>query len=162
MTRTLTAAALAAVALALSAAHVAKWRSPVRFGAPAAVVTENAEQSPASLRLRLEGQPLDAFQETVSRPLFWSSRRPQSPAETTPLVRTAAPVAPSVTPAELRLAGIMVEGVWRRRALLVSPALAGGRWVEEGMEIEGWRLTRIEGAAVRIETGGRQQVLVLE
>lgn len=47
----------------------------------------------------------------------------------------------------------------RPRALIVSPQDPAGRWVEEGGTIEGWRLTRIDGAAVDIEAGGRRQQL---
>lgn len=161
MTRRVSAILLVTAA-ALGAAHMALWRSPVQLARPVTLLAEQTEPAPAPPRLRLEGQPLDAFRETASRPLFWSSRRPQGPAEVTPVVQAIAPVAPAVPPAQLRLAGTMVEGERHRRALLVLPGLAGGGWFEEGMEIEGWRLTRIEASFVRLEAGGRKHDLKLE
>lgn len=121
--------------------------------------------SAAKLQLPLDGKSLGEFPETVSRPLFWVSRRP-APPQAAPAPVVASPVVatkPAVEPPAVafRLAGIVEDGGKVRRALISWPQQPEGRWVEVGTLIEGWRLAGIDRHAVKIEAAGRTRELKL-
>lgn len=117
--------------------------------------TGSTGAAPASsddeVRFRLDGVAVESFTETVERPLFWSTRKPK-PAEAV----AAAAGPPGV---ELRLVGVMQGANGKPRALIVSPQQPHGRWLEEGGEFEGWRLTRIGANTISVESGGRRHEL---
>lgn len=93
--------------------------------------------------------------ETTSRPLFSASRRPPPP-ETATAERQPAPK-PS------RLVGYRLTGIVRsssRRMILLTEEKSG-RVVElhEGDEVDGWRLTSIEGDHARLTRDGLEIAL---
>ena len=107
--------------------------------------------SDGEVRFRLDGIAVDSFAETLEKPLFWSTRRPK------PTEVVSAPANPPGI--DLRLVGVMQGDTGKLRALIVSPQQPNGRWLEEGGEVEGWRLTRIGSNAISLESGGRRHEL---
>lgn len=119
-----------------------------------------------------------AFSEMRARPLFRPDRRPYvppaiapppqpelapepPPSETPANMETVeAPPPPAPWPDGLRLVGIVADGSSARRALL---RVGGGdvRALEEGGEIAGWRVSRIEPAAATFESAGMRKSLDL-
>ncbi len=105
-----------------------------------------------------ESAPLAEFSETIKRPLFAQSRRPAEVRSVEPQ-KVSAPVEEEAAQVNLRLSGIFHTGLSPRRALIVSTDEPNGRWLEEGGEIEGWRVVAIERLAVQISAGGRRKQL---
>ena len=118
-------------------------------------------QGRAALKLRLDGARLADFPETLSRPLFWASRRPAEAPPATAAAQSAPPGAGASEAANLRLAGVMRVGSGKLRALLVSPEQPAGQWLEEGGVFGGWRLAQINPGGVALEAGGRRTELKL-
>lgn len=107
-------------------------------------------------RFRLDGVRVETFSQTLERPLFWQTRRPK-PA-TAPAVVVPTPP-PEPVGLALRLVGVLKGDDGKPRALIVSPQQPNGRWLEEGGEVDGWRLTRIGNNVVSVESGGRRHEL---
>lgn len=103
----------------------------------------------------LDKKSPDQLQETVSRPLFNSTRRPVQRTEPT------AARAPKVEPAKLRLVGVMKADDGPPRALIRYADEPTGRWIAEGSEYQGWTLTKVNEGSVIVEAGGRTQELML-
>ena len=123
---------------------------------PQRVAASASDGSDGPDRFRLDGVRVESFSQTLERPLFWPTRRPKS--------ETVAPVVAPTPPPEpvglaLRLVGVLKGDDGKPRALIVSPQQPNGRWLEEGGEVDGWRLTRIGNAAVSVESGGRRHEL---
>ncbi len=170
MSRILTTSALSVTVAGLGLLNAYLLRTPVEIGALSPTAIGGGETSPtaqpAKAQFRLDATTPMNFPETGLRPLFWASRRPEAakPALTAP-VQSALPAAQPVAEvamAELRLAGILLDGASGRRALIVWPELPEGRWLAEGAEIGGWRLAGIGQHAVRIEIGSRSRELRLQ
>jgi hypothetical protein len=159
------AAGFAAVVLLRGAALVPDATPVPAVGTSAG---EAARAVPAAiLRLRLDDATGAELAQTVARPLFWESRRPQPPAPPPAAAQAPSPVdagAPSDPggSSDMRLAGILTLGARTRRALLVWPQSPAGEWLTEGAEIDGWRIRQIDRASVRLEAGGRQVELKLD
>lgn len=111
-------------------------------------------------RFRLDGLSPASFPETVERPLFWSTRRAKPPAPAHTPVADPRPAERSTS--GLRLAGVMRGDDGKPRALIVSPDEPGGRWLEVGGEVDGWKLTRIGTNGVNVEAAGRRHELKLQ
>lgn len=189
LTKPVTVAAL----LAAAGLAVLNWTllwQPVDISAiaPPAITAPAAASGGAELARPFEATTPKDFAETVARPLFWASRRPQPPApppaapisEVQPEIKpVVAPVKPSeVKPSEVkpgglvpaeaevatvafRLNGVMDDGRNKKRALLAWPEQPGGRWLAVGAEVDGWRVTRISQDAVRVQAGRRHQDIKL-
>lgn len=151
--------ALVALVVGLGAlnANVARTSidtSPIAASQPIA----SASGARRASSLGQEAAPLEAFSETIKRPLFAQSRRPAEARSVEPQ-KVSAPVEEETTHVNLRLSGIFHTGLTPRRALIVSTGEPNGRWLEEGGEIEGWRVVAIERLAVQITAGGRLKQL---
>lgn len=140
-------------AAGLLAAHVIFGEVDISPIAPSAIGPAGLAPgtSDGEVRFRLEGVAVESLAETLERPLFWATRRPK-PAEV-----VSAPANPPGI--DLRLVGVMQGDTGKLRALIVSPQQPNGRWLEEGGEVEGWRLTRIGSNAISLESGGRRHEL---
>jgi hypothetical protein len=96
--------------------------------------------------------PFEQFGQTLARPVFSRSRRPFVPPPPPALPVISVPVLPAAPPAPapvvrqaeegIVLLGVMINGA-TKRALLRQRNAPKGRWLEEGEEIGGWRLTLI-------------------
>ena len=126
--------------------------TPHRTGSAASA----ADGSERLDRFRLDGVRVESFAQTLERPLFWQTRRPK-PA--TAAVVVVPPPPPEPAGLDLRLVGLLTGNDGKPRALIVSPQQPNGRWLVEGGEVDGWRLTRIGNNVVSVESGGRRHEL---
>jgi hypothetical protein len=100
-----------------------------------------------------EAKPLSSYRETEARPLFSTNRRPAT------ATAQPSPEAPSGSPPDLQLVGVMMIAPAQKRALIRSPHQPRARWISEGGQIDGWKLLTVGTSAIVIErSGGRQEV----
>ena len=128
-----------------------EWRAgpgEVVLQAPT-VKSAPAQFAPSPLRTL----SLDNYQEIVSRPLFWSERRPLADAA----VETG-PAAPG--PFQFVLRGV-VKAAQDNHALLAKKGAADMVRVQPGDVIEGWRVEDIREDSVTFSRGGRRQQVSL-
>ena len=120
---------------------------------------------------------LGEFQETLARPLFNSTRRPDPevtiappppPPQQPPQKEPEPPPAPTAAapailppPEHLQLIGMMHQGGERHRALIRIDSAGTTKWYETGADIAGWRLSEIAADHVVIEGGGQRSELTL-
>ncbi len=93
--------------------------------------------------------------ETLSRPIFFKNRRPP------PRPAAGAARAPTSQPAEGLSLGAIIKFRDAGRALVVSTATPGGKWLETGDNIDGWTVERIEEAKLTLHNGEQTVVLKL-
>ncbi|MEO1751947.1 hypothetical protein [Thiofaba sp. EF100] len=108
-----------------------------------------AREDPPAAQFALP--PLESYAQTVARPLFNMSRRPE---EEDAGVKTAEGV--------FTLTGVVITASGRREALLVP---RGGRGVTRGGVgdwVDGWRIELIEPERVVLRRGPKEMPLVLE
>lgn len=94
--------------------------------------------------------PLEAFRETVARPLFVRGRRPPGTPVAAPM--PGAPLAPPPSAPRLSVAGIAIAGN-RRSALVVVDGAPKPLSLAEGGEVSGWTVTSIASDRIRLEKG---------
>jgi hypothetical protein len=100
-----------------------------------------------------EAKPLSSYRETEARPLFSPNRRPAT------ATAQPSPEAPSGSPPDLQLVGVMMIAPAQKRALIRSPHQPRARWISAGGQIDGWKLLTIGASAIVIErSGGRQEL----
>lgn len=129
--------------------------------------TEVEPQSwrPASLaetRMSADTKPAErTYQQTLARPIFSKDRRPYRPPPPKPPkpVKIAKPAPKPVAPPpiadpDLTLAGIAITSD-AKQAFMTHPSNSEGRWVKEGEEIMGWRISTILPGEVTLERSGR-------
>jgi hypothetical protein len=108
---------------------------------------------------------LQDLKETLARPLFTSSRRPEPPvavaAEVDPPPAATAPSADPAPQERLQLIGVMHHGAKRARALIRVENANSASWYDSGAEIAGWRLREIADDHVVVEIGGVRSTLAL-
>ena len=102
--------------------------------------------APLADRATPRTKPIEAYSETLRRPLFHASRKPA------PKLATATPDAVAAESPVLELIGIVIapEG---RSALIRLPSLADLVEVSVGERIDGWRLERIEADRIVLKSG---------
>jgi hypothetical protein len=118
---------------------------------PGASAGLTAGSMDGEVQFKLDSVAVESLTQTLERPLFWLTRRPK------PADIVSAPANPPGL--DLRLVGVMQGDTGKLRALIVSPQQPNGRWLEEGSDVEGWRLTRIGSNAISLEAGGRRHEL---
>ena len=102
--------------------------------------------------------PVELMTETVSRPLFASTRRP-APVTQNETELPVAPVTSSQLPQVSLSAIVITDG--DRVALL---SVAGDEQLlrlREGQEVAGWRLTKVGAEAITLSQGGRTHEVAL-
>jgi hypothetical protein len=105
-------------------------------------------------------KPIEAYRQTLTRPLFFKSREPFVPAPIPPppaLIAAAPPIA--VDPG-LVLGGVMIKNDVRK-AYVFSRAGASGAWTAEGDEFMGWQIRSIDRTGAKLEQKGRSIDLLL-
>lgn len=95
--------------------------------------------------------PLDSFRATVERPLFVATRSPARPVEA---------AGPDLILGRYRLTGVMIAS--ERTTVLLRPA-TGGKVIrlEQGQELDGWKVVTITPDHIVLTTAGREQRIPL-
>ncbi len=120
-------------------------RGPVLAPAPlGAAAPENIASAPE--RAGPPTTPIEAFAETLARPLFHASRKPA------PKIVAAAPEAPAAQSPVLELVGVVI-GPEGRSALIRISTSAELVEVSVGERIDGWRLETIETDRIMLKSG---------
>jgi hypothetical protein len=121
--------------------------------AGAAATDEPQEQSAAALANPVAAQSLDRLSSTLDRPLFSPSRRPPAPPPP-PVAQAPPPPAPPLPPPNLVLFGVVMDGEGAR-AVVRSGAEKKLVRAQIGDEIDGWKVSQIEGRKVVLSLDGR-------
>jgi len=123
---------------------------------PGAVAIAQVQDRPAAAPSNPVGaQSLEQLSTIVDRPLFSPSRRPPAPPPAPPpIVQAAEPPAPSPPPPNLVLFGVVMDGEGARAVLRAGADKKLVR-AQIGDEIEGWKVSQIEGRKVVLSLDGR-------
>lgn len=96
-------------------------------------------------------KPASADVQTLARPIFSRSRRPQAPQAN---VQQAAKTPPSPPPVGLSIraiAGTRLDA----RAFVASRSFPDGKWHRVGEQIEGWTISDMQGSELTLTNGAR-------
>ncbi|HEX5958187.1 MAG TPA: hypothetical protein VFY92_05965 [Hyphomicrobiaceae bacterium] len=104
----------------------------------------------------LDKKTAEQLAETVSRPLFDPSRRPVQRAEA-----VASPERTAEPPSKLRLIGIVRFADQPPRALIRFAGESMGKWLAEGAEHKGWRVSKVNARSVMVQSGKQAHELTL-
>jgi len=115
--------------------------------------TEEQERSAAAAANPVAAQPLDQLSTILDRPLFSPSRRPPAPPPP-PVVQAPPPPAPPPPPPDLVLFGVVMDGEGAR-AVVRAGADKKILRAQIGDEIDGWKVSQIEGRKVVLSLDGR-------
>jgi hypothetical protein len=99
-------------------------------------------------------KPLEAYGQILAHPVFFKSREPfvAAPPPLPPVVVAAPP--PVVVDPGLGVGGVIIKN-GLSKAYLFSKAGAGGAWAGQGEMFQGWKVTSIDKAGVKLEQSGR-------
>src|SRR6476620_7050060 len=107
------------------------------------------------LPIRWRRSPWSSYQRYSTTPLFSPSRRPPAPPPAPPpIVQAAEPPAPPPPPPNLVLCGVVMDGEGAR-AVVRSGADKKLVRAQIGDEIDGWKVSQIEGRKVVLSLDGR-------
>ena len=118
-----------------------------------AATAEQQEQSAAGLANPVAAQSLDQLSSTLERPLFSPSRRPPAPPPP-PVVQAPPPPTPPPPPPDLVLFGVVMDGEGAR-AVVRAGADKKILRAQIGDDIDGWKVSQIEGRKVVLSLDGR-------
>jgi len=123
---------------------------------PGAVAIAQVQDRPAAAPPNpVAAQSLEQLSTIVDRPLFSPSRRPPAPPPApAPIVQAAEPPAPPPPPPNLVLFGVVMDGE-SARAVVRSGADKKMVRAQIGYEIDGWKVSQIEGRKVVLSLDGR-------
>jgi hypothetical protein len=124
-----------------------------------AATGEQQEQSAAALANPVAAQSLDQLSSTLDRPLFSPSRRPPAPPPP-PVAQAPPPPAPPLPPPNLVLFGVVMDGEGAR-AVVRSGADKKLVRAQIGDEIDGWKVSQIEGRKLVLSLDGRFATFML-
>jgi len=100
-------------------------------------------------------QSLEQLSTILDRPLFSPSRRPPAPPPAPPpIVQAAEPPAPPPPPPNLVLFGVVMDGEGARAVVRAGADKKLVR-AQIGDEIDGWKVSQIEGRKVVLSLDGR-------
>ncbi len=119
-----------------------------------ATVPALAQDQPAAALINpVAAQPLDELSTTLDRPLFSPSRHPPAPPPP-PVAQAPPPPAPPQPPPNLVLFGVVMDGEGAR-AVVRAGADRKLLRAQIGDDIEGWKVSQIEGRKVVLSLDGR-------
>ena len=123
---------------------------------PGAVAIGQAQDRPAAAPSNpVAAQSLEQLSTILDHPLFSPSRRPPAPPPAPPpIVQAAEPPAPPPPPPNLVLFGVVMDGEGAR-AVVRSGADKKLVRAQIGDEIDGWKVSQIEGRKVVLSLDGR-------
>jgi hypothetical protein len=123
------------------------------YGATA--VAQQQEQLPAAPSNPVAAQSLDQLSATLDLPLFSPTRRPPAPPPPPPpVVQVAAPPPPPPPPPNLVLFGVVMDGEGAR-AVVRAGADKKFLRAQIGDDIDGWKVSQIEGRKLVLSLDGR-------
>lgn len=106
-------------------------------------------------RTDYQPKPIEAYSQTLARPIFARARQPWS---APPAARASATAAPAVSDApaaiEFTVAGVTISSILKQ-AFLVSKARPEGLWVTEGGVLGGWTVSTITPTGAVLRNGER-------
>ncbi|MBO0766166.1 MAG: hypothetical protein J2P50_16470 [Hyphomicrobiaceae bacterium] len=148
--------ALVSVAGLLALLDLQLLQSPVDIAPIAAPILSADAPRPESLEpaTPLDKMSAEQFREMVGRPLFNPSRRPVQRNE-------AAAGQPKAASSKMRLIGVMKGEDRPPQALIRLGDDPRGKWITEGAELDGWKLSKVNDLSVILEAGGRSRELKL-
>ena len=125
---------------------------PLALAPPVAVEPERPEryQPPA----QLVRAPLADFATIVTRPLFFEDRRIPQRARVVPPVSPSPAPKPLVPPPAFKVMGIVQDGAIRR-ALIEAPSVVLD-WYNEGANLKGWTISRIDNNSVVLNSNDQR------
>jgi type II secretory pathway component PulC len=119
-----------------------------------ATVPALAQDQPAATPANpVAGQALDKLSTTLDRPLFSPSRHPPAPPPP-PVAQAPPPPPPPQPPPNLVLFGVVMDGEGAR-AVVRAGADRKLLRAQIGDDIEGWKVSQIEGRKVVLSLDGR-------
>jgi len=123
---------------------------------PGAVAIAQAQDRPAAAPSNpVAAQSLAQLSTILDRPLFSPSRRPPTPPPApAPIVQAAEPPAPPPPPPNLVLFGVVMDGEGARAVVRAGADKKLVR-AQIGDEIDGWKVSQIEGRKVVLSLDGR-------
>jgi len=123
---------------------------------PGAVAIAQAQDRPAVAPSNpVAAQSMEQLSTILDHPLFSPSRRPPAPPPAPPpIVQAAEPPAPPPPPPNLVLFGVVMDGEGAR-AVVRSGADKKLVRAQIGDEIDGWKVSQIEGRKVVLSLDGR-------
>jgi len=121
-----------------------------------AIAIGQAQDRPAAAPSNpVAAQSLDQLSTILDRPLFSPSRRPPAPPPAPPpIVQAAEPPAPPPPPPNLVLFGVVMDGEGARAVVRAGADKKLVR-AQIGDEIDGWKVSQIEGRKVVLSLDGR-------
>jgi hypothetical protein len=118
----------------------------------ATAVAEEKQPSPAALSNPVAAQSLDQLSATLDRPLFSPTRHPPPPPPPPPpAVQVVAPPPPP-SPPNLVLFGVVIDGEGARAVVRADNKLLRA---QVGDDIDGWKVSQIEGRKMVLSLDGR-------
>jgi len=121
----------------------------------AVAIAQAQERSAAAPSNPVAAQSLDQLSTILDRPLFSPSRRPPAPPPAPPpIVQAAEPPAPPPPPPNLVLFGVVMDGEGARAVVRAGADKKLVR-AQIGDEIDGWKVSQIEGRKVVLSLDGR-------
>jgi general secretion pathway protein N len=121
----------------------------------AVAIAQTQEPQAASPSNPVAAQSLELLPTTLDHPLFSPTRRPPAPPPTpAPIVQAAEPPAPPPLPPNLVLFGVVMDGEGARAVVRAGADKKLVR-AQIGDEIDGWKVSQIEGRKVVLSLGGR-------
>jgi type II secretory pathway component PulC len=115
------------------------------------------EPAPAVLSNPVAAQPLDHLSATLDRPLFSPSRSPPAPPSPPRVAEAPPPPAPSPPP-NLVLLGVVMDGESARALVRADNKVFRA---QIGDDIDGWKVSQIEGRKVVLALDGRLATFTL-
>ena len=123
---------------------------------PGAIAIAQAQDRPAAAPSNpVAAQSLEQLSTILDRPLFSPGRRPPAPPPApAPIVQAAEPPAPPPPPPNLVLFGVVMDGEGARAVVRAGADKKLVR-AQIGDEIDGWKVSQIEGRKVVLSLDGR-------
>ena len=119
------------------------------------VAAQAQDPSAAAPSNPVAAQSLDQLSTILDRPLFSPSRRPPAPPPAPPpIVQAVEPPAPPPPPPNLVLFGVVMDGEGARAVVRAGADKKLVR-AQIGDEIDGWKVSQIEGRKVVLSLDGR-------
>ena len=126
-------------------------------------VTEGGKET------KMARETIGDYPQTSRRPLFFADRRPpqlkkKTVAKVTPKPKPAPKPKPIVLkklPDGIKLIGIVKGEKNNHRALVRLKSSDTGKWIEEGQDLDGWRIVKIDRLSLTLATSRQRKKLSL-
>jgi len=99
-------------------------------------------------------------EQTLTRPIFSKTRRPQS-VESQAVVTKDAPIHAAPLPAGISVKAVAIAGN-ARSAFLIWDAFPEGKWMREGEAIQGWTVSSVRKLDLILQSGEQSSRLIID